>query len=89
MAKTGHGCSPRVEFAQPTSTNMKQLILFIGVAVVSVGCSGGDPGQAPPPHKAMTQAEIDAMPPEARASMQSAMGQSESMVQQNGVAKGK
>jgi hypothetical protein len=68
---------------------MKNLIVLGCIVLVAAGCSGADPGQLPPPHKQMTQAEIDAMPPQARASMQSAASHSQQMVQQNGVANGK
>lgn len=68
---------------------MKNLIVLGCIVLVSVGCSGSDTGQLPPPQKPMTQAQIDAMPPEARASMQNAAANSQQMVQQNGVARGK
>jgi len=52
---------------------MKQLVMLLGVVILCAGCTGGgDAGEAPPPRKAMTQAEIDAMPPQARAAMEAA-----------------
>ena len=61
------------------------LLAVAGLGLTLVGCSGEDKGEAPPPQKPMTQAEIDAMPPEARKAMESAMKQGNQVQQSRGV----
>lgn len=64
---------------------MKQSLLVVAIlGLTLVGCSGEDKGEAPPPQKPMTQAEIDAMPPQARASMEAAQKRGEEMQQSQG-----
>jgi hypothetical protein len=50
------------------------------------GCAdSGDRGAPPPKAKAMTEAEKQAMPPEARAAMESAMKQGQRNAQTRGI----
>ncbi len=65
---------------------MKSSLLAVAIlGLTLVGCSGEDKGEAPPPTKQMTQAEIDAMPPQARAAMENAKKQGEAMQKSRGV----
>lgn len=65
---------------------MKYGLLVMALLGLSlVGCSGEDKGEAPPPQKEMTQAEIDAMPPQARAAMEAAKKRGEEMQQSRGL----
>ncbi len=61
------------------------LLILALMGLTLVGCSGEDKGEAPPPQKPMTQAEIDAMPPQARAAMENAKKQGEAMQKSRGV----
>lgn len=51
---------------------MKNLLLVLAALLVVAGCGDSDRGELPPPAKEMTQEEINAMPPQARAAMESA-----------------
>jgi hypothetical protein len=60
-------------------------ILLVVALAMATGCSsGGDTGTAPPPAKPLTQAEIDAMPPQARAAMEAAQKRGEEMARNQG-----
>lgn len=64
---------------------MKKLGVLVFLAMAIGGCSGGsDPGEMPPPRKPMTQAEIDAMPPQARAAMEAAQKRGEETMRTQG-----
>ena len=65
---------------------MKLSLLAVAVlGLTLVGCSGEDKGEAPPPQKQMTQAQIDAMPPQARAAMEAAQKRGQEMQQSRGL----
>ncbi len=65
---------------------MKNLAILSILALAVAGCSGGagDQGAPPPPPKPMSQAEIDAMPPEARAAMEAAKQRGAEMARTQG-----
>lgn len=64
---------------------MKLAIATLIVGFALVGCEKQDAGELPPPPKPMTQAELDAMPPQARAAMENAQKQGAAMSQSRGI----
>jgi len=65
---------------------MKKLGILLLLGSVIVGCNpGGDAGELPPARKPMTKADIDAMPPQARAAMESAQKNGSKTMQTRGL----
>ena len=64
---------------------MKVAAFLLVVGIALVGCEQQDAGAPPPPTKPMTQAELDAMPPQARAAMENAKKQGEAMAKSRGI----
>ena len=63
---------------------MGKLSIMLLIGLVAVGCTGSDAGELPPAAKPMTQAEIDAMPPQARAAMENAQQQGQKNTENRG-----
>lgn len=64
---------------------MKLALAILVVGFALVGCEKQDAGELPPPTKPMTQAELDAMPPQARAAMENAQKRGAEMAQNRGI----
>jgi outer membrane murein-binding lipoprotein Lpp len=65
----------------------QRILAVLLIVTVLCGCESEDKGTPPPPAKPLTQDQINAMPPEARAAMESAQRQGNATAEQLGKEK--